>query len=619
MRQCKRSSAGRAGSHRLGPAGRRAGAGRAGHYIADGRTGFVCDTTSVEDLAKAIASAADLPLDTDAVGGPATDHRRPHPRAHPPPTSSPSTRPRSPASRMTFCSSCLTTPRTGTPCRHGQAWLDAGERVVVATGPVLRPLIARRIRMDRAALGSGSNPGVIRAADQPAGEDDHLRGFFAATTRGPVATLAYQASGRTRDLLWRPADVTAVSPPSSPGSSRPRSSPTISRRVTLALRALGASWRRSSRASRALPGPARSTASAGLAQQTQATQRRARPPAGRAAKRRRIVHAEFNDTWNGSGRERSPSPTPSPSSPAPCCTTTRAIARPRRRAHPGSFSAAASDPSRFPRPSHPAGRTATSADRVLSFGSFLSVRDDVLTVVVAGLRSLAFAGGAAGSADRADGTSRTAGSSAPSSPGRRPRPCRRRVCHAGNNTVHRGADAGVPSSRCRFHRPVRHRRRPRTHRPRRSRAPNELTPPEVASLVEAASPHAPRPQQPRRIPPRPTGTTQARAAPTAHGPDVHNARLTALNSFIWPPPRHGELDLVVSGSPLPLQAVGRDDFVACETARRHRTSRAAAPFAEIEGRCPSLVCTPHCDSPSAMSVAGPGCPCRYSPPAHPDG
>ena len=36
-------------------------------YIADGATGFVCDTTSVEDLAKAIASAADLPLDTGAV------------------------------------------------------------------------------------------------------------------------------------------------------------------------------------------------------------------------------------------------------------------------------------------------------------------------------------------------------------------------------------------------------------------------------------------------------------------------------------------------------------------------------------------------------------------------
>ena len=35
-------------------------------------------------------------------------------------------------------------------------------------------------------LGRGSNPGVIRAEDQPTGEDDALRGFFAATGRGMV-------------------------------------------------------------------------------------------------------------------------------------------------------------------------------------------------------------------------------------------------------------------------------------------------------------------------------------------------------------------------------------------------------------------------------------------------
>lgn len=88
------------------------------------------------------------------------------------------------------------------------AWRDAGERVVVATGPATDALV-RGFGMERVdlRLGRGSNPGVIRAEEQPRGEDDALRGFFAATRRGPVATLAFQARARRDDLLWDPIDT----------------------------------------------------------------------------------------------------------------------------------------------------------------------------------------------------------------------------------------------------------------------------------------------------------------------------------------------------------------------------------------------------------------------------
>ena len=74
------------------------------------------------------------------------------------------------------------------------AWRDAGERVVVASGPATVSTAAE-FGFDRIdlQLGRGSNPGVIRAEDQPTGEDDALRGFFAATRLGMVATLLYQA------------------------------------------------------------------------------------------------------------------------------------------------------------------------------------------------------------------------------------------------------------------------------------------------------------------------------------------------------------------------------------------------------------------------------------------
>jgi zeaxanthin glucosyltransferase len=87
------------------------------------------------------------------------------------------------------------------------AWQRAGERVVVATGPATAGLV-ESFGFERSdlPLGRGSNPGVIRAEQQPAGEDDALRGFFAATYRGMVETLRFQAEARRNDLLWEPVD-----------------------------------------------------------------------------------------------------------------------------------------------------------------------------------------------------------------------------------------------------------------------------------------------------------------------------------------------------------------------------------------------------------------------------
>ncbi|OFE16805.1 glycosyltransferase [Humibacillus sp. DSM 29435] len=88
------------------------------------------------------------------------------------------------------------------------AWRDAGERVVVATGPATDTIV-NAFGFERVGLqlGRGSNPGVIRAEAQPRGEDDALRGFFAATRRGAVATLEFQARARGADLLWNPVGV----------------------------------------------------------------------------------------------------------------------------------------------------------------------------------------------------------------------------------------------------------------------------------------------------------------------------------------------------------------------------------------------------------------------------
>lgn len=87
-------------------------------------------------------------------------------------------------------------------------WAAAGERVVVATGPAVAPFVEKagfeRVPL---VLGRGSNAGTARADDQPNGEDENLRAFFAATRQGMIATLRLQARLRRNDLLWRPVET----------------------------------------------------------------------------------------------------------------------------------------------------------------------------------------------------------------------------------------------------------------------------------------------------------------------------------------------------------------------------------------------------------------------------
>lgn len=90
----------------------------------------------------------------------------------------------------------------------GVPWQAVGHRVVVATGPATADIVSDfgfdQINLQ---LSRGSNPGIIRAEDQISGEDDALRGFFAATRVGMVETLLYQAAARSADLLWNPLQV----------------------------------------------------------------------------------------------------------------------------------------------------------------------------------------------------------------------------------------------------------------------------------------------------------------------------------------------------------------------------------------------------------------------------
>lgn len=87
-------------------------------------------------------------------------------------------------------------------------WANAGERVVVATGGAVAPLV-EHAGFERAplTLGRGANAGVARVEDQPRGEDENLRAFFRATRDGMIPTLRLQADLRLNDLLWRPVET----------------------------------------------------------------------------------------------------------------------------------------------------------------------------------------------------------------------------------------------------------------------------------------------------------------------------------------------------------------------------------------------------------------------------
>ena len=82
------------------------------------------------------------------------------------------------------------------------------DEVWFATGEAVRPLVeAAGLAWVPLRLGRGNNAGTIRLADQPPGEDAHLKAFFDATRAGAVATLQYQADARRHDLLFEPDRV----------------------------------------------------------------------------------------------------------------------------------------------------------------------------------------------------------------------------------------------------------------------------------------------------------------------------------------------------------------------------------------------------------------------------
>ncbi len=90
----------------------------------------------------------------------------------------------------------------------GRAWQRRGQRVVVATGPTMAPLV-RHAGMEHTELimSRGSNAGVIRTEQARDLEARSLEAFFRATRAGMIPTLRYQAEQRSTDLLWRPTQV----------------------------------------------------------------------------------------------------------------------------------------------------------------------------------------------------------------------------------------------------------------------------------------------------------------------------------------------------------------------------------------------------------------------------
>jgi zeaxanthin glucosyltransferase len=84
----------------------------------------------------------------------------------------------------------------------------SGERVIVATGPAMRPLVQRDgLEWRHLRLAAGSNDGTASSTAHDPDDADSLAGFIDATRRGFVATLEYQARKRRRELLWNPVQV----------------------------------------------------------------------------------------------------------------------------------------------------------------------------------------------------------------------------------------------------------------------------------------------------------------------------------------------------------------------------------------------------------------------------
>lgn len=83
-----------------------------------------------------------------------------------------------------------------------------GERVVIATGHAMRTFVENDgLEWHHLDLAAGSNDGLAVAATHDPTELSALDAFIDATRQGFVTTLAFQASKRSRELLWNPVDV----------------------------------------------------------------------------------------------------------------------------------------------------------------------------------------------------------------------------------------------------------------------------------------------------------------------------------------------------------------------------------------------------------------------------
>lgn len=91
----------------------------------------------------------------------------------------------------------------------GQACLRAEMQVTFATGRGMERAVRDfGFQWEHLVLGPGNNAGLMRPEDQGA-EEEHMRAFFTATRRGPVEALLYQSAARRHDMLHAPLEVHA--------------------------------------------------------------------------------------------------------------------------------------------------------------------------------------------------------------------------------------------------------------------------------------------------------------------------------------------------------------------------------------------------------------------------
>ena len=329
-----------------------------------------------------------------------------------------------------------------------------GERVVVATGPALRPrVLADGFEHVELVLGRGSNGGLSRLEDQPEDERRELEAFYTATRSGMVATLVHQIRGRETDMLWRPQAVTrelrrilaAVRP-------RLVIADQLAFGATLALRALGQPYVSVLPSHPCqLPHPGDPDGFPLRFPEELA------PPAGELEVLRELCERRarrFTAAYNGALLALDATASPvrdAVSTPAPVLTV---VAYPAELApgaeRPGVALVGALARSESPdAPLQQAGGRRRPGRPVVyvSLGTFLSARDDVLAVIADALRRLdADAVISTGVADPA-----CLGSIPPSWHVRAQLPqvaaiacCDVVVCHGGNNTVMEALTAGVP-------------------------------------------------------------------------------------------------------------------------------------------------------------------------------